>query len=68
MAKQQRQWTVQRHLLPTPDGWHRWDRAYQLLMQWANEQQRDHSPQEEQHASSDVCSSLDHAASPDADH
>ncbi len=38
MTKRQRQWTVQRHLRPTPDGWHRWDRAYQLLMHWATEQ------------------------------
>ena len=67
MAKQQRQWIVQRHFRPTPDGWHRWDRAYQLLMQWANEQQ-DHHPQEETDATSDVCASLDHAAGADADH
>jgi hypothetical protein len=67
MAKRQRQWTVQRQFLPTPAGWHRWDQAYQLLMQWANEQQ-DHHPQEETDATSDVCASLDHAAGADADH
>ncbi len=67
MTKRQRQWTVQRQFLPTPTGWHRWDRAYQLLMHWANEQQREHSPPEEADASSNVCSSLDHAASADAD-
>ena len=66
MTKRQQQWTVQRQLLPTSDGWHRWDRAYQLLMHWANEQ-RDQLPQEEAHASSNVCSCLDYAASADAD-
>jgi hypothetical protein len=64
MTKWQRQWTVQRHLRPTPDGWHRWDRAYQLLMQWATEQ-REQPPQEDADARSDVCPSVDHAASAD---
>ena len=66
MTKRQRQWTVQRQFLPTPAGWHRWDRAYQLLMQWANEQQ-EHHPQEEMYASSNVCPGLDHPAGADAD-
>jgi hypothetical protein len=65
MAKRQRQWTVQRQLVPTSGSWHRWDRAYQLLVHWTTEQQEYH-PQEEPDANSNVCPSLDHPASPDA--
>ena len=29
------QWCVRRQATPYPDGQQRWDRAYQLLLQWA---------------------------------
>jgi len=28
-------WRVTRRLEPHPDGQHRWDRAYQPLLEWA---------------------------------
>lgn len=30
-----RQWHIQRHLTPLPDGQRRWDRAYQSLLLWS---------------------------------
>ncbi len=67
MTKRQRQWTVQRQLVPTPAAWHRWDRAYQLLAEWANAPQEDQHPQEETYARSNVCPGLDVSASSNAD-
>ncbi len=29
-----RQWRTRRQVLPQPDGQRRWDRAYQLLLDW----------------------------------
>lgn len=29
-----RHWQVRRQVTPHPDGQRRWDRAYQLLLQW----------------------------------
>jgi hypothetical protein len=33
--QRRRAWHVQRTGVPTPTGQQRWDRAYQLLLQWA---------------------------------
>ena len=30
-----RQWRIRRQASPKPDGQQRWDRAYQLLLQWS---------------------------------
>jgi hypothetical protein len=30
-----RHWIVRRQLEPRPDGAQRWDRAYQVILQWA---------------------------------
>ena len=35
MERQQRRWQVRRMGVPMADGQQRWDRAYQLLLQWA---------------------------------
>ena len=35
MRRQQRTWQVRRAGVPTATGQQRWDRAYQLLLQWA---------------------------------
>jgi hypothetical protein len=34
-GQQRRAWHVRRTSVPTPTGQQRWDRAYQLLLQWA---------------------------------
>jgi uncharacterized protein (UPF0548 family) len=34
-GQRRRAWQVQRTSVPTPTGQQRWDRAYQLLLQWA---------------------------------
>ena len=33
--QRRRAWHVRRTSVPTPTGQQRWDRAYQLLLQWA---------------------------------
>jgi len=35
MGRQQRSWRVRRTGAPAATGQQRWDRAYQLLLQWA---------------------------------
>ena len=69
-----RQWQVQRQVVVIPDGQRRWDRAYQLLMEWTTPGL---SPppatadgeriREVRHASSDLRAGLDAAAGADAD-
>ncbi|WP_292243026.1 hypothetical protein [Mesorhizobium sp.] len=34
-GQRRRAWHVRRTSVPTPTGQQRWDRAYQLLLQWA---------------------------------
>jgi hypothetical protein len=34
-GQRRRAWHVRRTNVPTPTGQQRWDRAYQLLLQWA---------------------------------
>jgi hypothetical protein len=41
-----RQWTVRRGERPTPDGQHRWDRAYQHLLAWTTRQPLEEVPDE----------------------
>jgi hypothetical protein len=78
------QWRLCRTFQEHQDGQRRWDRAYQLLLQWA--QAPDAPPAEPSqrpsialsqpltqileatHARSDLCPGLDPAASTDADH
>jgi hypothetical protein len=64
-------WTKHRVLLEHPDGLHRWDRAYQLLMLWSvaptpNDPPEPSDPnqlQEDHHAGQCVCASIDAASS-----
>jgi hypothetical protein len=65
-----RTWQVHRDGVPHPDGQRCWDRAYQLLLQWAD-QASVHglsNTQEDQHADRLVCAGLDSAATPDPHH
>ena len=63
-----RTWHVHRDVAPHPDGQRRWDRAYQLLLQWAEQvsAQVSNTPQEDHHANRPVCPGFDSAATPDA--
>ncbi len=61
-------WQVHRDTVSHPDGQRRWDRAFQLLLQWANEAAArvPLTNQEDNHAHCTVCPRLDPAAAPDA--
>lgn len=37
MPQKQRCWTVKRHYLAKPEGWSRWDQAYQALLTWTDQ-------------------------------
>jgi hypothetical protein len=63
-----RQWQVQRQLHPCPEGHQRWDRAYQLLLFWTNQNHPPRSPQEVTHANSSVCSRLRSPARPESEY
>lgn len=71
-----RQWRTRRQALPQSDGQRRWDRAYQLLLEWTTPSETatataDPSPvptvaallstQEVEHAGGPVCARLDPA-------
>lgn len=61
-------WQVHREIIAQADGQRRWDRAYQLLLRWADETLPASSPlitQEDDHACCRVCPGLDQ--SPTAD-
>jgi hypothetical protein len=63
-----RMWQVHRELVAHPDGQRRWDRAYQLLLRWADDvpvAQASTVTQEDDDACCLVCASLDQ--SPTAD-
>ena len=69
------QWMVRRRPVGHPTAQRRWDRAYQLLLQAAappgalafSATPWD-APEESRHASSRLCSGVDPAPNPDADH
>jgi hypothetical protein len=69
-----RQWRIRRHLLATPDGQRRWDRAYQALLRWTEPAPvllvatSEHARGEVRHARSGVCASVHAAAGASADH
>jgi len=78
-----RQWRTRRQTLPQPDGQRRWDRAYQLLLEWTTPCETasatsDPSPvstvapllstQEVEHAGGPVCARLDPATGAAAKH
>ena len=63
-----RTWQVHREIVVHPDGQRRWDRAYQLLLRWADDvltAQPPPIPQEDDDACCRVCPGLDQ--SPTAD-
>jgi hypothetical protein len=63
-----RTWQVHRETVAHPDGQPRWDRAYQLLLRWADEALAAQPPavtQEDDDAYCPVCPGLDQ--SPTAD-
>ena len=63
-----RTWQIQRDTVADPDGQRRWDRAYQLLLRWADEvlaAQPCSVTQEDDDAHCPVCPGLDQ--SPTAD-
>ena len=70
-----RQWEVCREVQPCPDGSQRWDRAFQLLLQWAvvaqpvssQERRVSHTSAEEAcHANRSVCAGFHPATSPES--
>ncbi len=63
-----RTWQVHREIVAHPDGQRRWDRAYQLLLRWADDVLTAQPPpitQEDDDACCLVCPGLDQ--SPTAD-
>ena len=68
------QWRACRTFQPHPDAQRRWDRAYQLLLEWtlppeqATDQLLPHNPTEVAHAHSHVCPCLHPTPGPDTDH
>jgi hypothetical protein len=56
-----RQWKKHRNVQEYPDGQSRWDRAYLLVLEIARSVETDQTPAnlEVQHASSDLCESID---------
>jgi len=69
-----RQWRVRRQPQPHPDAQRRWDRAYQLLAEWAlatplgTSEATGPSPAGGAHATRDLCAGLDPATSASARH
>jgi len=66
-----RTWHVQRETVAVPDGQRRWDRAYQLVLRWAEEglpPQLPHPEQENNDADCPLCPGFDHPATADAHH
>ena len=65
-------WQVTRATAPRPDGQRRWDRAYQLLLEWSAGEPTDPDPNvpppEMTDASRDLRPRIDPAADPDPDH
>ena len=71
----QHQWKIRRQLVEAPDALHRWDRAYQSLLQWSTnpapepvgESTAIVQHQENHDEPCDVCSSLHASSNTDAD-
>ncbi len=66
-----RSWQVHRDTVARPDGQQRWDRAYQLLLQWADAATMAQPPatnQEEDDAHCTVCAGLDQSSAADTHH
>jgi hypothetical protein len=65
-----RQWKIQRETQEYPDGQNRWDRAYRLILEIARsvEETQTQPKLEVQHASSDLCESIDPASSTSTNH
>jgi hypothetical protein len=67
-------WHVRRTTRAGTDGERRWDYAYQFLLQWARASGASEVPapihykKEADHGNRAVCPSLDHPATPYADH
>ena len=57
-GQRQRAWQVRRTSVPTPASQQRWDRAYQLLLQWAMT-----SPEPAEAPGSPILSEVSHASS-----
>ncbi len=63
-----RTWQVHRDIVAHPDGQRRWDRAYQLLLGWADEVVAPQPPfvtQEDDDAHCRVCPGLDQPSTAD---
>jgi hypothetical protein len=59
MPQKKRCWTIKRHYLAKPEGWSRWDQAYQALLTWT-----DQTNKEENHDENRILrTSFEHAAS-----
>jgi hypothetical protein len=72
MSRTPRRWTLHRQVIPSRDGWCRWDQAYQLLLQWTQPRQEEPSAavlldQEDRHASGLLRPRLDPAAGTSTD-
>lgn len=67
----QTEWQIRRRTVAQTDGQRRWDLTYQCLLRWARQAQATPAPlaqtQEEQNASSSVCTCIDAAAGTNAD-
>ena len=66
-----RTWQVHRETVAHPDGQRRWDRAYQLLLRWADEELAAQPPavtQEDDDAHCPVCPGLDQSSTADPHH
>jgi uncharacterized protein (UPF0548 family) len=73
-GQRRRAWQVRRTSVPTPTGQQRWDRAYQLLLQWTmtspepTEAPGSPNQPEVSHASSDLQPRLDQPPGRPPDH
>jgi len=66
-----RAWQVHRDTVARPDGQQRWDRAYQLVLRWADAASPAPAvptPQEEDNADCPVCACLDQPSAADTHH
>jgi hypothetical protein len=66
-----RSWQVHRETVIHPDGQRRWDRAYQLLLRWADDVRTAQLPpisEEDDDAHCPVCPGLDQSSTADPHH
>jgi hypothetical protein len=52
MPQKKRSWMLQRQYLAKPEGWSRWDQAYQALLAWSS---NGHQPTNEQEEANENC-------------